>query len=421
MMISAVEKPPTPASRRRRLRVAVVVVSLAAAATGSVLLATSGGSEGPTTTSGLTETLHLPGSPDFALATDNTLWVSTHGGNGNGNLTAAGRLLRINLATGAVAQTVPLSGASSNLVLDSNRVIADPGIAGTSTPGELIAVDAQTGHVLVQRHQQNGGGPMAVGDGALWEIQESPTILQELSPTTLAPIAPPLELSATSYAVHGLAFGGGYVWASEDSAGDVLRINPTTRAITRVHVGGSPIGVVLASGSIWVTDDTDAAVLRLNPRTLREIGRPIPVRSGDTFYLGASDGYVFIANATDGTVTRIDTRTGKIAGTPIRVAPASGANIGSAYAIAPAGAVVWATSPSTDTISRIQPPPRSDGRRSATRRQDVRQRGPNQPSEVRWNVFRRCRCGLLRRQLGCGCRVGACGGCWRCGCGSCWR
>jgi hypothetical protein len=98
-------------------------------------------------------------------------------------------------------------------------------------------------------------------------------------------------------------------------------------------------------------------VLRLNPSTLHEIGQPIAVRSGDSFYLGASDGYVFIANASDGTVTRIDTRIGKIAGTPIRIAPASSANIGSAYAIAPAGSVVWATSPTADTISRIQAAP----------------------------------------------------------------
>jgi DNA-binding beta-propeller fold protein YncE len=271
-------------------------------------------------------------------------------------VTATGKLLRIDLATGAVAQTVPLVGASSNLVLDGNRVIADTGIAGTSTPGELIAVDSQTGHVLARQHQLRSGGPMAAGDGALWEIQEAPTVLQELSPTTLAPIAPPLKLSATAY-VHGLAFGGGYVWASEDGTGDVLRIDPTTRSITTAHVGGSPNGIVLAGGSIWVTDDSDAAVLRLSPSTLREIGQPIAVRSGDSFYLGASDGYVFIANATDGTVTRIDTRTGKTAGAPIQVAPASSSNIGAAYAVAPAGAVVWATSPTADTISRIQATP----------------------------------------------------------------
>jgi len=356
MMISSVKARSNPASRRRWLRVAVVVVSFAAAATGSILLATSGGSPAQTTTSGLTETLHLPGSPDFAVATQDALWVSTHGGHFSGHLTATGRLLRIDLATAAVAQTVTLSGASSNLVLDGHRVIADPGIAGTSTAGELIAVDAQTGHVLAQQRQQKAGGPLAVGDSALWEIQEVPTVLQELDPTTLAPIAPPLKLSTTTY-VHGLAFGGGYVWATDDTTGDVLRIDPATRAITRAHVGGSPVGIVLAGGSIRVTDATDAAVLRLNPKTLHEIGQPIPVRPGDSFYLGATDGYVFIANASAGTVTRIDTHTGKTAGTPIRIVPANGSHAGAAYAVAPAGTAIWATSPSTNTISRIQATP----------------------------------------------------------------
>jgi hypothetical protein len=70
-------------------------------------------------------------------------------------------------------------------------------------------------------------------------------------------------------------------------------------------------------------------------------------------------GFVDVAAVAEpvGQLQRIDTRTGKIAGTPIRIAPASSANIGSAYAIAPAGSVVWATSPSADTISRIQATP----------------------------------------------------------------
>jgi streptogramin lyase len=222
--------------------------------------------------------------------------------------------------------------------------------------GELIAVDSQTGRVVARRHVQHAGGPMALGGGALWEIQ-APTVLEKLSTTTLAPTAPPLKLDTAPYAVHGLAFGRGYVWATRNDTGDVLRIDPATRNITRLHVGGSPVGIVLAGGSIWVTDGVDAAVLRLSPRTLHEIGRPIRIPPGDSFYLGATRGYVFIANASGGTVTRIDTRTGKTAGAPIRVAPAHNANVGAAYAIAPAGAAIWVTSPSTNTISRVRAAP----------------------------------------------------------------
>jgi streptogramin lyase len=358
-MIGTVQTPSNPS--RRRLRIAIVAVSLTAAAVGSIVLATSGAGE-KTTTRGLTATLHLPDHPQFAVADRQALWVSTYGSTARPDVYATGQLLRIDLASGTVQHTVQLSGQSANLVRDGDRVIADAAIAGTSTvsahgPGELIAVDWRTGDVLARRRQQIATGPMAIGDGSLWAIQEKPSMLLKLSPTTLAPIAPPLALTRTSN-VFGLAFGGGYLWASAGDDGDVLRIDPATRRITRAHVGGFPIGLVLEGGSVWVIDNDHDTVLRLDPRTLRQTGKPVHTPHGGAFYLGATDGHVFIANDTDGTITRIDARTGKTAGAPIRIAPATHSKSSSAaYAIAPAGDAIWATSDTTDTISRIEARP----------------------------------------------------------------
>ena len=357
-MMSRVEAQPDPPERRLRLRVAVVAVSLAAAVAGSVLLATRDGAGERSTTSGLLATLHLPGRPQFAVATPNALWVTTTGSTAKPNVTTTGQLLHINLATGNVHQTVQLPGQAPNLVRDGDRLIADTGIAGTSgehSPGELIAIDSETGRVLARRHQQIGTGPMTVGHGALWAIQEKPSMLEELSPTTLAPVAPALLLSRSSN-VFGLAWGGGYVWASAANAGEVLRIDPTTRTITRVHIGGFPIGIVFAGRSLWVIDNANNTVLHLDPNTLRQVGQPVHTAAGGAFYLGATDGYVFIANHADGTITRIDSHTGQTAGAPIRIAPATSgnSNYAAAYAIAPAGTTIWATSETTNTISRIQ-------------------------------------------------------------------
>jgi hypothetical protein len=351
---------------RRRMRVAVVVVSIAVAAAGVVVLATNGPGQ-RATTRGLTATLHLPGHPDFAVAGPNALWVSTFRSYANPNLTPSGQLLRVDLATGTVQQTVQLPGGENYFVRYRDRVIANPGYEGApdscanatsdcNRAGELLAVDWQTGRVLARRRSDVASGPMAVGGGALWVAQVGPATLREVDPTTLAPIAPPIALTRTR--VYGLAWGDGYVWASASDDGDVLRINPKTRAITRVHVGGFPIGIVLAGGSVWVIDNANATVLRLNPSTLKEIGPPIHTPSGGAFYLGATDGYVFIANEADGTITRIDQQTGKTAGAPIRIAPATNnPNYAAAYAIAPAGTAIWATSQTTNTISRIQAQP----------------------------------------------------------------
>ena len=360
-MISTVKAHSHPARRRLRLRVAVIAISVAAAATGSILLATSGGPGEHATTRGLTATLHLPGHPQFAVAGPTALWVTATGSSARPNVTSTGQLLRIDLATGNVAQTLQLPGQAPSLVRDGDRLITDPGIAGTSgehAPGDLMTIDSQTGRVLVRRHQQIGTGPMTIGDGELWAIQEKPTTLQELSPTTLAPVAPPLMLSQTSN-VFALTWGDGYVWATAGNAGDVLRIDPATRTITRAHVGGFPIGIILAGGSVWVIDNANNTVLRLNPTTLRPVGQPIHTPAGGAFYLGTTDGYVFVANETDGTITRIDAKTGKTTGAPIRIAPptSGSSNYAAAYAIAPAGTTIWATSETTDTVSRIQAHP----------------------------------------------------------------
>ena len=67
---------------------------------------------------------------------------------------------------------------------------------------------------------------------------------------------------------------------------------------------------------------------------------------------------MFIANEADGTITRIDDRTGTIAGAPIAIAPAGhNSDASAAHALAPAGPAIWATSPSTHTVSRIQAHP----------------------------------------------------------------
>ena len=358
-MISHVAPQPNSTGRRRR-RIVIAIASLVAAIAGSIVLATNGARE-RATTRGVTATLHTPGLPEFAAAGPTTLWISTRGHNAPSNGSTWGRLVQINLATGTVRHTVQLPGQTSGLVRYGNRLIADPAYAGVyknvySSPGELLAIDWQTGRVLARRHEQPGDGPLAVGGGRLWAAVEKPAKILDLNPNTLASLAPPLALGTGR--LFGLTWGDGHVWATAGADGEILRIDPSTRTITRAHVGGFPIGIVLADGSLWVIDNANDTVLRLNPNTLRAIGHPIPTPSGGAFYLGATDGYVFIANQADGTITRINDHTGNTSGLPIRIAPTTpNPNYSAAYAIAPAGTAIWATSPTTDTVSRIRARP----------------------------------------------------------------
>jgi streptogramin lyase len=348
-----------PARRRSRQRLGIVALTVIVAVAGSVILATSG-ADPTATTRGLTATLHLPARPTFALADQDALWVSTFGPHATPTSTSRGSLLRVDLATGAVPRTVPLNGEASNLARVGNRLIATVDTAGVYAnpfrqPGYLLAVDWATGRILVRRPVAIPPGPLAVGNGVLWAAAVKPAALEEFDERTLAPIAAPLPLTKTR--VYGLTWGDGYVWASASDDGDVLRINPTTRAVTRVHIGGFPIGIAVAGGSVWVIDNARDKLVRVNPTTLRQLGRPAPTGKGAD-YLATDDGYVFVSNTADGTVSRYDERTGAMAGAPVRIAPARDiSEFGASYAVAPAGPAVWATSPATATVSRIRTHP----------------------------------------------------------------
>jgi YVTN family beta-propeller protein len=157
-----------------------------------------------------------------------------------------------------------------------------------------------------------------------------------------------------------LAVGAGYVWVTAADAGRVLRIDPVTRKITALRVGGFPVGIVVAGGNVWFADRERGTVARVDPRTLRSIGDPIGVGT-EPSSLAAAGGYLFVERARLGTVTRISVSSGRKVGPPIRFArPAKTA---AAFALAPSETSVWVSSFTSNTLTRVSstamgaPPP----------------------------------------------------------------
>ena len=147
-----------------------------------------------------------------------------------------------------------------------------------------------------------------------------------------------------------LASAGGYLWATGADAGEVLRIDPGTREIRRAHVGGFPIGIVVAGGKVWFADHEGGTVVRLDSRSLRHVGEPI--RVGDNpAWLVAAAGSLFVTHQDSGTLTRIDMQSGKTDGLPIRIAPSTSDD--PAPLVAPAGESFWVTSLAGQTLDRI--------------------------------------------------------------------
>jgi len=343
----------------RRFRLAVVVASVLAAAVGSVLLATHHSAE-EATTRGITATLRVPGHPGAVAAGADLLWVAL---NGDPRRPVGDRpLLRLDLATGTVVQSVHVGGEVSYLARDGKRLIASvkPVGGGGFGPRRLVALDWRSGAVLTlgQSHLSDTDareidGPVdhvvRVGN-SLWALEVRPGRLVQLDPSTLAPI-PPIRLS--SGRTLGLAAGNRYLWTTASDAGEVLRIDPATGAITRVHVGGFPVGIAVTGGSVWFADRSDGNVVRLDPRTLRPIGDPIHVGTKPR-WLAVAAHSLFVTDEDAGTIERIDVHSGRVAGAPIRFAPPTKDSV--APALASSGESVWVSSFASNTVTRITSP-----------------------------------------------------------------
>ena len=215
-------------------------------------------------------------------------------------------LLRIDPATGIVRGTVYL-GEVSHLAHIETGSLPRSAIAGSGL-GAARSSDWRSGAVL-DRHWYDGPVDEIVLRGnELWALEERPGTLLRLDPRTLAPVSAPLRLSPGR--TLALASGGGFLWATAADTGEVLRIDPATRAIRRVHVGGSRSGSSSPARGIWFADHEGGKVVRLDPGSLRPVGEPIHVGAKPS-WLAAAGGSLFVTDEEDGTVVRIDLQSGK--------------------------------------------------------------------------------------------------------------
>lgn len=330
----------------RRFRLAVVVASVVAAIVGSLLLVTHR-SDVKVTTRGVTATLHIPGHPGWVAPGRDALWLAL----ADTRLPVRDRpLLRLDLASGAIERRILVRGQASYLAHVGNRLLASVEHVGGggSGPSLIVALDWRSGRVLARRQFPAALGPLAEEGKDLWALQVRPAALLRLDPLTLVPKASPLPLSRGRGL--GLAVGGGYVWVTASDTGEVLRVDPATRAITPAHVGGFPVGVAVVAQNVWFLDRERGELGRLDPRTLQPLGKAIRV-GGAPASLAWAAGYLFVGDPVRGIVSRIDVRSGKPAGRPIRVAPPANASPG--LAVAPAGDSVWVSSFASSTLARV--------------------------------------------------------------------
>jgi DNA-binding SARP family transcriptional activator/streptogramin lyase len=150
---------------------------------------------------------------------------------------------------------------------------------------------------------------------------------------------------------------GGTLWITTVDSASVTAVDMRTRKITRIiPLDGRPDGAVVTAGSVWVADGTSGRLARINPghtNVQQRIAFPaastrrVPSNRVLTprTTLAAAGGAVWITNGSRSLI-RVDARTGRVRSLPV------GRSVG---AVAAGAGALWAVSPASATIVRIDP------------------------------------------------------------------
>ena len=110
---------------------------------------------------------------------------------------------------------------------------------------------------------QKGGGPLAVGEGAVWAMNDAKATLMRIDPARNVIVAR-IKVGTPEAA----AAGDGAVWLSNPSMNIVTRVDPATNTVTAtVPVGPKPQGIAVSPGAVWVANAGGPSVSRIDPAT----------------------------------------------------------------------------------------------------------------------------------------------------------
>jgi YVTN family beta-propeller protein len=168
---------------------------------------------------------------------------------------------------------------------------------------------------------QEGGGPLAVGEGAVWAMSTDRARLMRIDPARNAIVAR-IKVDPPDTA----AAGDGAVWLSNPSYNTVTRIDPATNTVTTtIPVGPQPEGIAVSPGAVWVANagglaDADGpSVSRIDPATNRVVATiPVGPKSAccaQHTNLIASPRAVWVALANGNSIVHVDPATNRVVAT----------------------------------------------------------------------------------------------------------
>jgi len=247
---------------------------------------------------------------------------------------AAGRPIRVAAPAKAAPDLVvaPAGGSVWVSSFASSTLARVSASSTTSAPRAVIASSGQTaaastralrrGGKVVARIRLGrgaaapfGGGPLTVGEGAVWAMSAAQATLMRIDPARNAVVAR-IKVSPPGAA----AAGDGAVWLTYAWNDTLSRIDPATNMVTAtIHVGPQPDGIAISPGAVWVADAGGPSVSRVDPATNRVVAtiRVGPKRAccAEHMNLTATGGRLWVAVPNANEIVRIDPATNSVVAT----------------------------------------------------------------------------------------------------------
>ena len=289
--------------RAGRLLVAGLALAVAAAAAIVVVARPwAGGPAGlPGNTVGLIDTAGARvgaavsvGSPAGLAYGDGSVWAVN---------STDGSLSRINPATHAVIQQIPVGSAPSAVAItrDGNVWVANSG------DGTVSRINAAAGRAVQTIRVGNLPVAIASGPSGVWVANQGDDTVDQIDPAT-GTVTKTVPVGGRP---DGIAAGRDAVWVANAEDGTVTRIDLATgQPSGPVSVGSGPAGIAVTPAAVWVANSLDLTVSKIHPATNR-VTATIGVGDGPGA-IAAANNALWVSNEFDATLDRIDPRTGKV-------------------------------------------------------------------------------------------------------------
>ena len=215
---------------------------------------------------------------------------------------ADGTLARINPATHAVVQQIPVGSAPVAVAITGQDVwVANSG------EGTVSRVDTTTGTVVQTIPVGNLPVAIATGPSGVWVANEGDDTVDRIDPAT-GTVTRTVPVGGRP---DGIAVGADVVWVANSQDGTVSRIDPATgQPSGPVSVGSGPEGIAVTPEAVWVANSLDLTVSKLDPAT-GAVTATIGVGDGPSTVVAANNG-VWVSDEFDATLDRIDPQSSQV-------------------------------------------------------------------------------------------------------------